>query len=33
MSIAKNQGNLKVEIVGVVLLITTIVGGALYFAL
>ncbi len=33
MSIAKNQGNLKVEIVGVVLLITAIVGGALYFAL
>lgn len=33
MSVAKNQGNLKVEIVGVVVLIASIVGGALYFAL
>ncbi len=33
MGTVKNQGNLKAEIVGVVILITSIVGGALYFAL
>lgn len=33
MRVVKKQANLKVEIVGVVFVITAIVGAALYFAL